>query len=172
MCLDAGASDAKVGPLPYGNPFPTSWGEWLSVGVHGSLPDGSPVGAGVSVSFLRAKAGAGPIVPRGPVQDLRINGESAFDVLTGVTTTPTISWTAPAVGVPTLYEVGVGPGGVGALFTTANTSMTLPPCNLVAGATYFVSVSAIVTNVDGSSHPYRIADEYHEAYVISNYITP
>jgi hypothetical protein len=176
--------------LAYGNPFP-GWSEGLSASIIATAQvqvPGTPHAASaqvrVGVSFPASKASAGPIVPLvGPVQDPRVNGASAFGGLTGVTTTPTLSWKAPALGAPAGYRVRIVPyqiqngspvelSSYWSSLVTTDTSVTLPPCVLNGGEAYAAIITAISTGVDLGAHPNRQGAEYHRADLATDGMTP
>src|SRR6185369_13745903 len=73
-----------------------------------SLPTraATPNRAFAVISAARPLATTGPIAPLvGPVASPRINGQSLFAPPSHVGITPTIDWTAPAVGTPSFYTV-------------------------------------------------------------------
>jgi hypothetical protein len=77
-------------------------------------------------------------LPLGLPRDLRVNGEPAFAALTGVGTSPTISWSAPAVGTPDGYRVFLASSDHGAttgyaVLHTADPQIVVPPGILYAG---------------------------------------
>jgi hypothetical protein len=190
LSLDT-ASDANLGTVAYASPFPAAWVE--SVRVAGTFTVALPVpgasnswseSGGTYTGLLPAQAGAGPIVPvLGPPREPRISGTSAFEMPTGTTTTPTISWKPPAFGTPAGYEVvvqtvdiqnGMATLGGRVEIYTNDTSITLPPCILTEGSPYLVSIDAISTStgVDFASHPYRRGIESAEANVITSFAIP
>jgi hypothetical protein len=95
-----------------------------------------------------------PIVPGvGPVQSPTVDGHAALGAIPALgTTTPTLSWTTPAIGTPTRYEVrilrlGVGAAGATtatpvAAFQLTGTSLKVPANVLTTGATYYAEISA------------------------------
>jgi hypothetical protein len=58
---------------------------------------------------------------------------------------PTLSWSAPSLGVPDRYVVTIrgGPDPRGVLLVTARTEVVLPPGVLRDGTTYFARVTAL-----------------------------
>jgi hypothetical protein len=123
---------------------------------------------------------ADPLAPAvTPVQSPRIGDVDAFGDLTGVGETPTVSWTAPSVGTPTAYVVEVSrldaAGGVTSAtpvlrHTTAQLKVTVPPGILVAGATYFARVTALVSTVPITA-PYRGASVLSRASALTGTFT-
>ena len=95
---------------------------------------------------------SGMLTPRmGPPGAVRINGEDANANLVGVGLTPTVSWSAPALGTATRYQLmlieATASAGqldlrpVAQLLTRA-TSVRLPPGFLVPGSTCVLWVGA------------------------------
>jgi hypothetical protein len=98
---------------------------------------------------------AGTLAPRlGPVRNLRINGQSASDGLTGVGSTPTVSWDPPELGTATRYFIHVTPlgGSLRAHVVTSETQVRLP-LGLVPGTQFLVKVTA--TRGAGTASPYE-----------------
>jgi hypothetical protein len=103
-----------------------------------------------------------PIVPVvSPPRSPRVNDLDAHVERTGVGTTPTISWSAPALGSPdryavTLVRLFVGVAGQTVAESVANLrtrsrAVTIPPGILQAGERYYALVTAAV----GSPVPYE-----------------
>ncbi|MEW5737588.1 MAG: hypothetical protein AB1938_01615 [Myxococcota bacterium] len=161
--------DAGLTPLSfqYGNPFPSTWTPFVSAGAlydlqyTVALPDGgtsfarSELGF-VSVALLEDAAAAGPVAPLvTPPRDVKLNGELAAVPLTGVSTTPEVSWTAPATGTVKRVEIDVVKleatmiGGTrrvaaGTLRVVgAVDHVRLPPGMLNPGGTYYLRVTAL-----------------------------
>ena len=87
-----------------------------------------------------------------PPRSLLLNGVAATSALTGVTTTPLLAWTAPATGTATTYMIsvylvassaGATTSTLVAVFTTAATSLHVPPGLLTAGSQYGFRVTAV-----------------------------
>jgi hypothetical protein len=186
LSYSASGGDQTIGPVPYVNPFPPSWGESLrvegGVQVDVPLPGASgtvAVQAWLSLTIPIAEASAGPIVPHlSPVRSPLVNGSSAYGLPTGVTTTPTLSWTPPVIGTPSGYFVYLAhyPGGgysyPGVSLFTDDTSITVPACALVEGDAYVATISAVSTGVDLKAHPNRTTGELHWADAVTNGFKP
>jgi hypothetical protein len=183
--IHAGAADVSFGTLQYPHPFPAAWAEYVAVEVSANLSIDLP---GTSQPFLTgavlllvttvAKATSGPIVPLlGPVQDPRVDGQSALAPLTGISTTPTLSWKAPAIGAPAGYAVSVSEiDGVtqtlSALLLTTDTSMPLPPCVLATGRTYSFTITAFMTGGAIASYPWVSSAEWAIADAVTSGVRP
>ena len=106
-------------------------GGTLEVPYERSLPlTGSQVNLDVTMSAPRA---------------LLVNGEPAVGNRVGVTTTPTLSWAAPARGVPNRYAITIydlADKTLNKNFFTTRTTLEVPPLTLVAGKTYAFVVVA------------------------------
>jgi hypothetical protein len=128
-----------------------------------------------------------PIKPLvSPVQNPTINGLSLFADRTGVTTTPTLAWTAPSLGTPQGYKIVVyqlsGGAGVPTTASVAHnvyldgtqTSLTLPSGILVAGTTYcFKIVAYSDSTYDPTAAPYAANRfPYGLSESLSNLVTP
>lgn len=91
---------------------------------------------------------------------MRINGQDATQPLTAVGSTPTISWSAPAVGTAAEYQVSFHRTNDGytsgtdqpSMFTT-ETQVHVPPGELWPGETYSVTVSALASDSRDAAHP-------------------
>ena len=156
-----------VFPVSYGNPYSSKWTPYLYVSASFDLaysirlPDGgvsTPRTESASVIVAQA-AGAGPIGPiavqQSPARALTIDGMNATGAaLANVSTTPEISWTAPAIGVPTSYGLRIAqltPSATGGTRRTFLFNLTLPgdltrirlpPGLLVPRADYFLRLTA------------------------------
>lgn len=178
-----GGEDADFGLLRYGNPFPRDWNRVIDgfVGyTRNYLAPGAtvsePLQRGILVSQLMdaathddASATLAPTVtpPRRP----QINGKTLFNNQLGIGASPQLSWAAPELGSPGRYfvrvfelvNVGTRSGlRSRASFTTAQTSMTVPPGLLEAGHLYVLTIAAIgtstpVTQPNRSSLPLAFA---------------
>jgi hypothetical protein len=156
------------GPLAYAQFLDGAiWNEWRAVGftVHVSYtaPGATtPFDETASIAALEpmTPAPASPIVPTlTPVQAPLVGGAGAFASLTGVGLTPTLSWTAPAVGTPTSYTVTVYVLGLNAgaststpvaTFTTTQPTVTILPGMLTSGNVYYARIVATVSPSDTS----------------------
>lgn len=114
------------------------------------IPGGPTVGFGVATSYTDV-LGGGPMETIGFVHDLRIDGQGALQTLTGVSPTPTITWTPPATGPVGAYRIIMRRittyGGrfrmlAMPVITTDETSLRVPPGLLEAGATYYATIVA------------------------------
>jgi hypothetical protein len=159
-------------PLRYGNPFPAAWGPVASVSyplsVNYALDGARPTrqsGSATHTDLLHKVVGQ-PIVPLlTPVTDLRIDGTPAADDRVLASLTPGVSWSAPAVGRPSGYEVWVRElsvvgtrtvAGLPVRLRTAATQVTLPPGVLASGRAYYVTVRALRQgSVDLARQPLR-----------------
>jgi hypothetical protein len=112
---DDGAMTDRGLSLTYANPYPASWS--VSVGgclfVTGYLPYPSVSEHMFQYGYIcgylpEAQAQNGVVRPAlSPPRDLKVNGMSAPDALSGVGTTPVVSWSPPAVGQPSSCTVFV-----------------------------------------------------------------
>ncbi|MDI1480066.1 hypothetical protein [Polyangium sp. y55x31] len=181
-----GSADMNLGTIPYGNPYPAAWGSFVYVlhfvRVDYTAPGGATPWSDFGViSFDRDVASVGPQPiepPLSPVQNLEVNGKSAFSDQTGVTRTPRLSWTAPAVGKATHYTVeilkpsGDSFGTFVALLHTKDTQLELPPRILDGVSAFYVRVQAHASEVDITTHPHRSAAGAARADVLSNILVP
>jgi hypothetical protein len=188
ITVPAGSGDLHLDARE-ANPFPTSWPRVADVGVSFPttmyLPGGMrPLLASATMRVIdRADVlQAAPVVPRlGPARAPQIAGRPAELPQVGVGLTPSISWTAPALGQTTLYELSlrridvqvdrVTEVTVAAISTTA-TRVHLPPGVLEAGQWYRFRVRAIAAQGVGPATPYRSSLPWVEASLLSGRFTP
>ncbi|MGB8012183.1 MAG: hypothetical protein WCF68_11250 [Terriglobales bacterium] len=185
-------TDENFGTLQYGDSFPQSWTRTLSLCQEALALVPLPTSTGpATATFLLVDSATvapsntplGPVVL--PVQNPTIDTLNFFGAGDGTgigTTSPIISlgWTAPTGTVPFGYTVRVYVQTVaegipiyaatGAAFSTASTSITLPP--LAGGNTYVFSITA---NADGTANvqtaPFRSSLPTGYATVVSCPVT-
>jgi hypothetical protein len=174
----------RVVELGFGNPFEFGT-EMLDVRCWGDSRFTHPGTRSLDIvtahlSFSRPLADAGPVTPAlGMPSDIQIDGQAwgVNDVLTGVGTTPTISFSAPSLGTADSYAIVVmwiqGDGGypepIGTYETTA-TSFTLPAGLLEPGIYYHLQVEARSGRRHGEARAYSHAQ--HVASSTSGVFTP
>jgi len=177
-------TDQNFGALPYGDPFPSAWTRQVSLCQEYSVP--IPTNATATANFVlvdRASI-APPSTPPLPalapvvsqVQNPTINGASLFTALTLNSTVVPLSWAAPTGAAPYGYTIRVyilttvegvqTYAATGATFSTAHTSISLPP--LAGGNTYVVAITA---DADGTAKmetgPFRSSLPTGTATVVS-----
>lgn len=188
-----GQGDIRVS-FEYGNPFPSEWPRFavaqassyvpFSVGLtDGGTSRPAYYSANVS-SQVQVLDGVTPtLVPQvGPVRDVRINGALATTVLTGVGTTPLVSWTVPSVGTANrymvrLYELSASSTGgttrtLRGTFTTTQTQFRLLPGMLVAGKSYMLQLYAYSEPGSNPNQPYMNVPTVHYAVAYSSRFQP
>jgi len=162
-------SAADTGPvtLSYGDPFPAEWTRWLyvadSYAVCGYSIGGATekcLGHGQWQIADLATFPGGDIVPIiGPPSAPMVNGQDAsvpsggaVPVVTGVGLTPTISWTAPSIGTPSLFGInivqlfvhnGATKSRPVAFLRMASTGVRVPPGIFQAGQSYVLGIRAV-----------------------------
>ena len=186
-----GSTALDFGRVHYGNPFPSDWAQIME-SYYGFTVRYMAPGATVARPFERflygvdlvPTASADPslnLKPRmTPVRSPNVNGKTLFANQLAVGTSPTFSWTAPAVGKPDRYLVtlrrlfATGPRSdsrtVGR-FYTSDTSLVVPPDLLQPGEVYFLTISAISAGSPTSS-PARSKLPYAFATMMSALISP
>jgi hypothetical protein len=154
-------TDETLGALTYNDPFPSTWTRAESLCQEAVVPIPVP-GEAATVNFALVTGEAlapssnalAPLVS--PVQNPTIGGGSLYTAATLTTTTPALSWTAPATGAPYGYAVStyVLSSAEGTpfylttgTFYTSGASVTLPP--LSSGNTYVFAITALV---DGTAN--------------------
>ena len=181
-------TDENFGTLQYGDSFPQNWIRTLSLCQEAlaSVPVPTSTGPATATFLLVDSATVAPSnTPLGPVvlpvQNPMINSLDFFGAGggTGIATSSPIislSWTAPTGTAPFAYTVRVYVQTVvegiptyaatGTAFSTAGTSITLPP--LAGGNTYVFTVTA---NADGTANvetsPFRSSLPTGSATVVS-----
>jgi hypothetical protein len=159
-------TDQNFGTLQYGDPFPSDWTRELVFCQSVIVP--FQVGSENFPFALNYGLAVDPLNPTlapltGPVVNPTINSSDLFTTTSENNTVATLSWSAPSGTPPLGYTVFVCQvipmqNGfellVAGTYSTAQTSMTLPP--LTAGNTYLFVIS---TEVDGMANmqtsPYR-----------------
>ena len=143
----------------YGDPYPVAWSRiaWVRYRKYRFIQLGSATPVAIFASLyvyrdLSTISSQAPIVPIiGAVVSPKVNGMDAFATLTGIGTTPTISWSAPTIGTVSKYYVTVvsvtAPNGATTLksiatIETSATQAVVPPGILVAGSKYVFYVDA------------------------------
>ena len=148
-------TDQDLGTLQYSDPFDPSWTRTETFCEEGVVPIPVPNSKSTvnfalvdSETVAPSSTALAPIIS--PVQSPTIGGASLFAAATLNTTTPSLSWSAPASGSPYGYRVDVFVGqtsnGISTyipvgVFGTSQTSVTLPP--LSSGNTYVFSITAL-----------------------------
>jgi hypothetical protein len=117
-----------------------------------------------------------------PPRFVRLNGATAFVDRNGVSTTPTLEWTAPSLGQPTQYSVNVYrvvTSGTALsqqlvfLAITPRTRLRIPPGLLMSGEVYFALVTAQrVRANDVRLTPNRTSKTLDEVTAITSLFAP
>jgi hypothetical protein len=185
--------DVLTGAMAYGSPANAnlvgSWGEIGSVRWTGLVfyPFPGKLAAFLSAGFnwsADALAFAAPRVLTPSisfVRNLTIDGADAFANQTLASATPTVSWTAPSLGVPThysirAYEVFVSPAFVRAqkrlvaTIFTPNTAFQFLPDTLQSGHQYALEVVAIDASA-ATNAPFRTVLDSAEAFTPTGLLT-
>ncbi len=178
-------SDENFGAWQYGDSFPSAWTRTLSLCQEYlaaiPIPNSSATANFAVVDGAIVAPSNSPIAPVVlPVQNPTINGGSLFTSSSATSSIVSLSWTAPTGTAPFGYTVrsyvqtmeeGIPTyGPTGAAFSTAQTSISLPP--LAGGNTY---VFAITADADGSANmqtsPFRSSLPVGYATVVSAPVT-
>jgi hypothetical protein len=176
------ATTLDFGNLHFGDPYPAAWQRRVSVvesfaqsytfnGATSSLT------AQVTTQLPIADTQSGPVVAQlGPPTGVMIDGVSAFTATT-ISMSPAISWSPPALGTPTDYELMIYEVRVnGSLldFTpvvrvvTEATSVRVPQGNLLPQRQYVVAVRAEHhVGIDVTLTPFRAGMRSHTADTLS-----
>ena len=187
--LPPGMADQSFVGLPYGQFLPQFWVEYRLTSYTAALAVTAP-GAAMAASFSGSIGRYDPLpAPGAPVTPVvtpprspRIGSVDAFQSPAGVGTTPTVSWSLPAIGMPTSYTIKIAQPVVAAsggttfqtiaFLTTSGTSVSIPPGVLQKGVSYVALITAYVKNPDTSdSAPYRLTYPYAFASAVVTFAT-
>ena len=149
--------------LSYANPFPADWDIAAGSGGLGiGFVDAARTTLGLSFigSGGELTAFAGNVAPRlSLIKAPLVDGNDLMAQTSGPT--PTISWTAPTLGISKFYFVSVRQMGVGtrgtlvATLGTSATSIVVPDGIMASGSSYFFEISAVDAGNDYNSAPFR-----------------
>jgi hypothetical protein len=179
-----------LGPVAYGNPYPTNWPLIIGYGYFATTNYLAPGATdsyawltlvdGVTTSLPSATSPLEPLV--GVVQKPLIDGHNFFSNLKRVGLTPLLSWSAPAVGKGTYYNVQIyqlsNSGGSTipnyvAGFTTQQTSLRVPAGLLATGQAYIFEINSYyIPGLDFAANPNYSGPTEGFAQVISGMIKP
>ncbi len=144
--------------------------------VTGSNGQGGNLILGVTRSGSQADLFSAPVTPGlGPIRDLQVNGVDALNAVSGATTTPELSWTAPALGTPDEYLVSLYESSTGMVLEayTPSTTFPVPPGILHAGKTCYATVIAMQSPGQDPQAPFAIsAMPYQESLYSGVQFTP
>jgi len=189
LVLAPGTTDQNLVGIPYGQFLPSFWVEYrlvyFNAGLAVTAPGATSAGTfhGVIGRYDPLPAPTGPVTPGvTPPRAPRIGGLDAFQSPSSVGTTPTLSWSLPAVGVPTSYTIAISQpvlaanGGTAfqqiAFLTTSAMSLIVPPGLLQPGVQYVALITAYVKSPDTSdSAPYRLSFPYAYASAVMTFST-
>lgn len=189
-----GPGDVQGAGIAYGNPFPAAWTQLVTASIASSTS--YSVGTArrmllnARMSFAAEKAAfvaaeGKPLVgpPRSPkVADKDLFGDAA---VTGVGTSPRLTWDAPALGAPSGYIVSlqrleaVSARTVSTSVATfyvpaaAERALTVPPGLLMSGETYHLRIQAVAgPGADLGAAPLRRALPWGSGDVLTRPFSP
>jgi hypothetical protein len=158
-----GSPAVRLDGLRYGRAGPQAWQDvWVHRATQRVRLTG---GTATNRTFVSVESAgvvaAGSATPVAPVislpRDVRVIPVpgSAYD---HVGATPTIAWSAPALGTPEGYHLRVRGAGLQheAVFSTTRTEVLLPPGVLQDGVTYYASVTAF----QGAGHATSVVGNF------------
>lgn len=168
-------TDLDYGTVGYGNPYPSTWTPVLNVEYEvnvsytasgAATPVEAPGEVFVgTVQMPAAGSGVGPII--GPVQNIKLEGLALTQPQTVGSPMPTITWDAPLLGTPTVYQLTIyqlfNSGGESQYenvldIYTSDRSLNLPDGTLSNGSEYFFAIRAYyLPGVDLTTSPHRRA---------------
>jgi hypothetical protein len=183
-------TNGDLGQVLYGNPYSSKWPLFVFYSW-GSLTSYLAAGATSSESLLTGVFGStltlptptSPIKPlAGVVSAPTVNGVNFFNNVSGVETTPTLSWSPPTVGAANNYLVGISQlsNSAGntvinpvASFYTQSTSLIVPPGVLSAGQAYVFEISSeYIPGVNFAKTPFMSGSTSAVAQVTSGIMQP
>jgi hypothetical protein len=155
-----GTSDLNLGNITI-PALPPAFGLWWYAGYQFRKPFLYP-GATTAISTYYWVQAQGAVMPTvsspmspvvTPVQNPQINGQSFFNDRTGMGVAPLLTWSAPATGTPTYYQVSIWQLGFSGTQTTDTlvASFYLPgtslqvPYGILNGGTYHFNIRAVVS---------------------------
>ncbi len=154
--------------LLYADGYPAPWNRVLSYDVVFNVPAALPNTTGVSAAFIGDTLPLAnlpnPLKPRlSPPLAFKVDGDDAFTAGNLQSLTPTLSWSAPSIGVPSGYLVGVykllEAGNTTRRFqagsiATTSTQVTVPPGLISPAGKYLFRVTAqLAPGIDLAQHP-------------------
>ncbi len=163
-----------LGEAHFGNPFPHRWGQIYSINQNYSIsylaPGAThprPIQGALSTNSLKEPKQNRPMVQAiSPVLGATINGADAFLAQSGLTTSPTLTWSKPTNGEADAYSVavihlfaqGLSTRAVtAATLITEKSSLTIPSGILQPGQSYVFRIRAIqADDVEPSKAPFRL----------------
>jgi len=184
-------TNADLGPVAYGDPFPAS--SWPLFVVYGWSAQVDYVAPGASngtaiVPFnigynTKLPSATSPIKPLvGAATSPRINGGNFFTDTTGVGLTPTLKWSAPTVGTASFYEIDIfrltnnNGNTMKALIAqvlTPATSFTVPQGLMTSGSGYVFRVRTwYAPGVNFAKTPYMIGPVFAAVDLLSGMMQP
>jgi hypothetical protein len=194
---DVNVPDQTVS-FEYGNPFPSAWGTFITVRVNALTSYSVPLPAGGSAPAVNVRTAVSsttelpatqsgaitlqPVV--GPARSLLVNGQSATGApLTGIGTTPLLSWQAPGVGTADFYRVAIHELRVSpttgrtvssfvADFFTEATSLRVPSDVLTSGKHYYFRVLATRSSRWNPDRPFLTQFGEGTAVALSSRLSP
>ena len=188
LATDATTTDVNFGSVTYGNPSDNTWGEYLYTYVAARFQITAPGATTAAtlqgwVSTVEAKASSMTThMLVSPPRTLKVNNQAATAPLSGVGTTPTLSWTAPTTGTASTYQIlvyrvyntaGTTTGTTVAAFFTDQTSMVIPPNVLTAGNSYQFRVRAVSDpNANYAVAPWQTSLPYGDATAYTALVAP
>jgi hypothetical protein len=154
MICEALPSATLPSSFSYGNPFPSGWTEIVTTDFAFSMTHTAPTGIPKTTVVNIGQSGPvdsweAPSVPQlSPVVDIQVNGMPAYDTLSGIGFTPTLTFSPPSVGTPAVYIIAVrrlDPGGATtrttAIFSTTEPTLQIPAGTLDFGYYYYFRIT-------------------------------
>jgi hypothetical protein len=181
---DGGSTDVQVS-VSYADPFPMGWQRVVQSVAFMSVPDVIPgtntPSALTAIAFSQVDAdaveGKSLDFTIGPPRAVKIGTLPGDQPQNGVGVAPLLSWTAPAIGTVTTYNVqireikaGTGFAHSVAFLSTSVPELPIPPGLLVAGHYYYARISA--TTGTTADKPFRYGTTYASVDTLTQPFTP
>lgn len=180
------SSTLSLGTVNYGDPFPSGWQRYVKIQEAFAVPYAWNNATGtftaqVTRVMTTTEAEAGMIEARlSPPQNPKFGTTSAFTA-TNISPVPVLSWTAPAVGTATDYEITVyeaRQNGATLVFektlrlSTKKTSLRIPAGYLLGQRQYVFQIRARMRdNVDMYARPLRSGASTSSADTLTALVT-
>jgi hypothetical protein len=183
-------TNGDLGQVLYGNPYSSKWPVYVGYDWQ-TLTSYLAPGATTNTQFftyvygqtLTLPTSTSPVEPlAGVVSNPTVNGGNFFSNLSGVGTTPTLSWSAPTVGTANNYLVNIlqllnnaGNTVINpvASFYTQSTSLVVPSGLLSTGQAYVFSITSdYIPGVNFAKTPLMSGSTSAIAQVVSGVMQP
>jgi hypothetical protein len=184
------STDYDLGDIPFGSPYPASWKPFVLAQYYSYVPY-LALGASTSARLYSYTLSTSTDMPTGtapfgllvgPAKSPTIDGSNFFNDHSTASLSPTVSWSAPAMGSATGYRLSIysltNIGGNSqftflATLYTSKSSLVVPPGILVAGQKYVFKLASVhLPGRDIEKSPYRYSFPYGYSQISSGVVAP